>query len=323
MNAERCLEWLHKPYVDPLTSKIIQIDGTRYNEIERACAKYINFDLLEQTDIEEFKYPESTPLLSFLSIIYFLQHGSAQGGFCHPFKDLYSATTNSGDPFIDNFDFSFRWVEIDNDEWQLMPPQYNNTTGPTFKSSINNCNITSRFAGIFIVIISKVHVTANLLLYDVKDKEWERFVPFGASQDKYNQWALDRSLITYLNDQEMTVKNYYSPYKGCPLDKTHYHKITPAVRNIYCAVWNLWFLKLKLQFPDEWQEKLIDRSRKMLNKDTRRFNTFVTDYLKYLINTQNKIINSIPESIFQVMRVDPSNNGIDDFLANNILSLLT
>lgn len=319
LNAKQCLDWIRKSYIDPLTGKDILISGDRYYEIERYCSRYINFDLLGQTDIEEFQYPESTPILSFLSLVYFLK----QGKFCHPFKTLYTADTKYGDPFIDNFDFSFRWVQYEHKKdtvWQLIPPS-------NFKGAIEGCPESQRFVGIFITIISLTHVTANLLLYDQKDEEWERFVPFGATQDKYNQGKLDRALATYIRDQKMKVKTYYTPYTECPLDDTLDNEITPTIRNIYCAVWNLWFLQLKLEYPDEWQEHLIDRARSLLNTDIEPFNKFVTDYLEYLRKEQSKILLTLPKyagtpDVISAFAPRSDNHQIDDILADQILGRL-
>ena len=304
MDAVKCLEWLRKPYIDPLTSREIDIDGDRYNEIERSCAKYLTVDLLEQTDIQTFTYPESTPLLSFLSLIYFLNLGA----FCHPFKSLYRATTRVGDPYIDNFDFSFRWLRDEDGHWKLVPPR-------NFKKHILSCPKERRFAGIFITIISEQNVTANLLLYDHRDMEWERFVPFGATQDKCNDHDLDLELISYLRSQFPRFQNYYTPYKACPIDSS---AISPVLKGMYCAVWNMWFLRLKLSYPDEWREQLIDRAIMMLRQDSTEFNHFVSDYLGFLQQNQQHIISTVQDENLQSLQP----HQLDDFLAEYVLSLL-
>jgi len=72
MNAKYCLEFLKNPYKNPMTGGSLDPESKEQIKIRTQCNSFINFDLLKQTKINEFKYPKDAPVLSFLTAVYLM-----------------------------------------------------------------------------------------------------------------------------------------------------------------------------------------------------------------------------------------------------------
>lgn len=309
MDAKQCIKFLKSPFLNPITGAEIEIDGPEYTRLNEECYRFIHFDILSQTDVRKFIYPKDTPVLSFLSAVYFMN--LTEKITCQPFKSEYAAdqlVQPGEDAFIRNFDFGF--VIKDG---ILYPPR-------DFKAKLAGCS--NRFVILLVTIIDSGQITANLLLHDKKDQEWERFIPFGSTQmsSELSQ-KVDNLLIKYLERNGYSLHDYYQPYVGCPIrDKTISKlKITPHQQGIYCAVWGVWFIYLKLQNPDVWREHLIYTALERISDNTKEFNEFVREYLSFLVAADERVTYNLKELLNNEYseRAD-----IDKFLADEIFALL-
>jgi len=255
MDAKKCIQFLKMPFLHPETGEQLDIDSPQYAKLNKECYKFIHFDILEQTDITKFKYPKNNKALSFQSIEYFMNHTDKL------------VCSNSSKPSVSDVCFTIN-------KGILKAPL-------NFKSIIESC--TKRFVLIMLIIESD---TANLLLYDKQKYEWERFIPFGATQisQKLSQ-NIDNLLIDYFEHCGLPLKNYYQPYIGCPINDSTITKlnISAEQQGIYCSIWGIWFIYLKLQYPEMWREHLIYIALQELSTHTDQFNNFIKDYLLFLI----------------------------------------
>lgn len=310
MDAKQCIKFLKAPFLNPVTGQEIDIDGPEYIRLNEECYKFIHFDVLNQTDIEKFAYPMDSPVLSFLSAIYFMN--LTEKITCQPFRSEYAPDqmNQSGeDAFLGNFDFGF---VIRNGV--LYPPK-------NFKDRLASCS--NRFVILLVTIIDSGQITANLLLHDKKDQEWERFIPFGATQMTSElSEKVDDLLIMYLERNGYKLHDYYQPYVGCPIRESTIakFKITPYQQGVYCAVWGIWFIYLKLQNPDTWREHLIYTALERISDDTEGFNRFVREYLGFLVSADRHITHNLKELLSS--RTDSDRADIDKFLADEIFALL-
>jgi len=255
------------PYIDPDNSKKwLLTDGAKYKKLVKQCHEYIYFDILSQTDIAKFKYPKKSPMLGFLTAVYFLRLNHKD--VCHPFKNTKSLNQVS---FV-----------IDNDK--ITAPKND------WETAVNNCR--KRFVLLLLIIREKnTPEIANLLLYDRKYARLERFVPFGATQMQLtDSKRYDEMLLKLFNNSKVELKTYYQPYIGCPMKLSNTDVIDKNVtRGIICAVWGVWFINLKLKYPEIWREVLVNTAKEHIIKHKVEFNRFVENYLKFLLKHSRTI----------------------------------
>lgn len=306
LDAKHCLEFLKNPFKNPLTGGSLNPESWEQSQVRLKCNCFINFDLLKQTRIDKFKYPKDSPVLSFLTAVY-LMNRSKQ--ICQPFMPEFESDGIDGiDGFLSNFDFGI----IYNNNQIIMPRQ--------FVLRVNSC--TKRFSLILLTIISHKHklTTANLLLYDKVKQEWERYVPFGASQIPMQlSHNIDHQLIKVLDKTKLKPIKYYQPYVGCPGYIYRNAGDVGDIRNVYCAVWGLWFFEMKLLYPDLWREQRDVKAKFRLATQTNEFNNYVEDYLKFLLNARIKMSEQLDDLL---KHPDSMSGTIDDYLAKWVFSLL-
>ena len=58
----------------------------------------------------------------------------------------------------------------------------------------------------------------------------------------------------------------------------------------FCGAWSLYFLDLKLSYPDYNTEKLLNKAFTALKNDKNSFRTFIRNYSDFVINQRKKIV---------------------------------
>lgn len=114
-----------------------------------------------------------------------------------------------------------------------------------FKNEVNNCSYRYVFIPMSYLDIGHKFMHANMLLYDRKNKTLERFEPQPEG--------------TYYSNTDKVIKDFFSflgPFKYIP-PKSLCYSIQGGAKhgffepNMYCSIWSLLFVELKLTFGDE------------------------------------------------------------------------
>lgn len=289
MNSEQCIRFLKNPYYDQQNDEDMYQHDENYRKMIDKCYEYVHFNLLDQSDIHKFKYPKDSPILSFLSVAYFIK--TNMNRVCSVFKhDKYKpqldqqAQRSQGsqssqqslmyEPFLTNYRFGFIY-----NNGKLIPPT-------NFSAELKSSK--KRFVVIFLTIMEKDLLTANFILYDKHQHTCERFVPFGSTQiTKSLSHKIDALLIEYFEKKKVFLYVYYQPYIGCPIN-TRMLKKLGMNKGILCAVWGLWFINLRLKKPHIWRERLINTANELVIKQPAEFNGFIKDYLEFLLKSEIK-----------------------------------
>ena len=172
-----------------------------------------------------------------------------------------------------------------------------------------------RFCGTFIYLLwdcksSGAHF--NALLFDNKLKRVERFEPYTKFDNKN---AISFKVITMFDKEfRKILKRYLNytyiiPESICPsigfqqkeetdlfnLDK---NKKSPGNFILeddpggFCGAWTLYFMNMKLKYPDYDTKKLMDKIFITINKDKNSFRTFIRNYSNFIVKERKKILNS-------------------------------
>jgi hypothetical protein len=146
---------------------------------------------------------------------------------------------------------------------------------------------------IFIPIIvyenSGLESHANILIYDTKTKELERFEPHGnkfRGKKDYADWnKLDFEIEYVFLNNGIEIKKYYKPLDFCPrlgfqsLERDDVIESDPAG---FCKTWIIWYLELRLKNPDISREKVISGSIQKIKQDPTGFKSFIRNYSKFI-----------------------------------------
>jgi len=189
-------------------------------------------------------------------------------------------------------------------------------TSPQFKKDINDCFIKlKRFIVIPVIILYKNNIThINVVIVDKQKKTIERFDPQGTAKKYY---LTDEIYFNYniINSIEFDKQLYHIFKKFLPnynyidtdfigLGPQHREKLIGYKwkkknnkwhRSLgYCGTWTLWYVDLRLSFPDYSIKVLLAEAYDSL--DRIGYNDFIEN-LAYTIQLRGqKLYSNLPES---------------------------
>jgi hypothetical protein len=116
-----------------------------------------------------------------------------------------------------------------------------------------------RFIAIFLRIEARYrgHTHANLLIYDKKTNELERFDSRGANiQEFYKTDEMDEAIDAFFRGS-LSGFMYVTPKDYCPKEmfQTLERNERPGVKS--CAAWRAWYLDIRLANPNISRNKLV------------------------------------------------------------------
>lgn len=139
---------------------------------------------------------------------------------------------------------------------------------------------------------------ANMLIYDTKTKEIERFEPNGYI---INNKCLvvkdfDQKIMELLNknvDKDM-VKVFHEPLSFCPYKNfqmlQHLEGETrPTDPPGFCAAWSTWYADTRLSNPNKTRKQVVEMSLKYLRERPESFTSFIRSYSAFLVLTAAEI----------------------------------
>lgn len=176
---------------------------------------------------------------------------------------------------------------------------------------INNPQV--RFIVIPIGIQLKEGNHANILIYDKKINEIERFEPNGSSPPyrfNYNDSMLDHLLQSKFEGLIPEVK-YVSPREYLPrigfqyLDAYERNRIRIGDPSGFCAVWTIWYAETRIQNKDVDRKQLVRKLIRNAKRQSVSFKNMIRNYSSKIIKIRDEAL-------------DPVGIDINDWLNNNI-----
>lgn len=166
-------------------------------------------------------------------------------------------------------------------------------------SEIIKCFLqTSRFIAIPLLLMQPIRGAeynshSNILIYDTKKKELERFEPHGDIYTRENirpiikkmYKNIDDDILKFLNKYEKNVKKYYKPIDYCPemsfqtLEVLENESL-PIDPGGYCSMWCIWYLDLRLSNPNKSRKTIVNFAISKIEKDG--FKNFIRDYSLFI-----------------------------------------
>lgn len=191
-------------------------------------------------------------------------------------------------------------------------------------------NSKKRFLAIFIYIkwfCSSDVAHFNMLIFDTKNKTVERFEPYTKFRSLSNRNVIkDFDSIFSKDIKKYLNYKYIIPDQFCPRTGFQY-KEENNIKNInilnrktvgnyqknsdpggFCGAWSLYFLDLRLSFPDYDRKKLMKKSFNFIDSDKHSFRTFIRNYSSFINKQRSKILHEYGQ-----------NSNVDEF---NIKTLI-
>ena len=172
--------------------------------------------------------------------------------------------------------------------WKVQNSKKQDLEVPEFY--LNQCMESSeRFVSIPLCLSSEIGgAHANALFIDKKEKTAERYEPHGARSyqifDDFEYEKFDKNLGSYLKKKyglEYIPPSNFLPALG-PQSFEHY-----IDESGYCATWSLWYIDMRLSYPNISREKLVlgmfDKVHDML-RDPAILTRYLVNYAKQVYN---------------------------------------
>lgn len=203
-----------------------------------------------------------------------------------------------------------------------------NVTYPNnFSENIINCSKRYYIIPISIHLPNVYH--ANYLLYDKKFNEIERFEPHGSGQlldFDYNFTYLDEILSNYFNKINIT---YIKPIDFLPnvglqiLESYEYKNKKVGDPGGFCAVWNVWWIHMRLSHPKIPRNKLIKKFIKTIKQHNISFRNYIRDFSSVISTTRDNILSKSNIDINDFINEKYSSSDLESIInnINNIIQL--
>lgn len=159
----------------------------------------------------------------------------------------------------------------------------------------------TKFILIKITIVSDQNFNhANILIFDPKNKYWERFDPYGKIPF-HNSKTLDSFLEKYITEN-FPGTTYLSPEDTAQgisyqifSDEKNSENYVENDPNGFCVAWCLWYLEMRIKNYHVHPSDLILRTTEYINISEDKFKDYIRKYGNHLDEMKNKILSqSIP-----------------------------
>lgn len=159
-------------------------------------------------------------------------------------------------------------------------------------------NPAVRFICIPIGIHLKQGTHANVLLYDKKTNEMERFEPNGSTPPykfNYNDYMLDYLLRSKLSGLIPNL-TYVSPRGYLPrigfqyLDAYETDRVHLTDPDGFCAVWTAWYIDQRLSNPDTDRKKLVRKIIKTIKRRNDSFKEIIRGFSSVIVKFRDQIL---------------------------------
>ena len=131
---------------------------------------------------------------------------------------------------------------------------------------------------------------ANMMIYDTKTRELERFDPHGrlsARDDLVNAFSsFDSDIQTELKYNGIEISTYSTPLDFCP--SLSFQKLEEADKAIlndpggFCQAWSEWYADLRLSNPDSSRDEVVQIAVRKIKQDPKGFKSFIRSYANFV-----------------------------------------
>jgi len=131
----------------------------------------------------------------------------------------------------------------------------------------------------------------NVLMYTIASNELERFDPFGSGF--YGD--MDIELEKYFKNLISNVKyispsDYTSPIGIQKIDITENRNEYIGDPNGYCSAWSLWYIDMRMTYPDINRNKLMNYIIQQINVRNLKFRSIIRNYSKNITDVRDIIL---------------------------------
>ena len=119
---------------------------------------------------------------------------------------------------------------------------------------------------------------ANILLFDKTKKILSRFEPYGQSTPFEGETYLDSYIKRSV---DVPFEKYIEPSRFCPQAKGGKRLKNDPLG--FCMVWVIWYLDLRLTYPDVDEDKLQESAIAQIDNEYSDFKQFIRQYAAFLV----------------------------------------
>jgi hypothetical protein len=198
---------------------------------------------------------------------------------------------------------------------------------------VTECNSHNLHLIPFSIIDNSLGVVhANSIIIDINKNTLERFEPHGIFMGNEE---LDNKINTALKKYCQYYKLEFIPTLDfCPILNVQAKDIIKKEGLFepggYCLAWSLWYIDLRLKYPDINRKELIDNAMNTLTSVG--FRNYIRKYSSYIIASRQKIINFPDKYLIPVKKLSENNiyfikinNNYEmwKYMGNNKISVMT
>lgn len=194
---------------------------------------------------------------------------------------------------------------------------------PNLKNIIQQCLDTkNEYIVVYLIIVINDNMShANILLYSKKTNEIERFDPMGYAPYIRNDGAyLDNKLDTYFsnvikNSKYVRQKEYMSNIGMQKIELTEPYNTYIGDPLGFCAVWSIWYVDMRLSYPDVQRKKLIKYITQQFTNQQLYYRTVIRNYSKNITDLRDSIFNKVNININIWKNYEYTVNEFDTFIS--------
>ena len=147
--------------------------------------------------------------------------------------------------------------------------------------------------------VSKGHF--NIMIFDILNKTIERFEPYGSSLKQSEHKLFDKLLEKTFNKYLIKYGKIKVIVPDLLMNKKSFQtieedEVEQGISNRrlsdpggFCGVWGIWFINLRLKFPNLETKILLQKAEKLI-KNKYNFRKFIRNYSQFLIQERKKML---------------------------------
>jgi ankyrin repeat protein len=163
---------------------------------------------------------------------------------------------------------------------------------------------------------------ANYIVYDINNKLVERFEPHGSTTPpglNYNPDLLDKILYSRFKEFDENI-TYLKPSDYLPkisfqlLDILENKKKKIGDPGGFCALWAIWYVDMRLTYPDIHPQKLVNKLIKTIKENNIYVKNMIRNYAINIIKDRDEILNYGNIDINDWMNDDYNETNLDKII---------
>ena len=181
--------------------------------------------------------------------------------------------------------------------------------------------------GIEINIKNTNYYHSNYLLFDLINKEYERFEPHGYDHPisfDYNPKLLDKHIEDFFHEIKL---NYFKPIDYLPKIGLQIKEINEIKNdfigdpNGFCSTWCIWWADMRISNPNIDRKKLYSLIHREIINEKYSFRKLIRNYISYIVKIRDNLLFSANTNINEWINdiINPINiQKLNDIIKNEI-----